>query len=82
VPISEEEREALRHFVLGRACGEHRQGEPCVQRHDDSRMLSDILHDGCADVDAMVDVVGECSRVRTSTGLDQVEDTDQCRRRV
>jgi len=53
--LTASEKDELREYILGRACGEFRRGEPCVQRNN-SAMVGDA-HAACAQVQEMLDLV-------------------------
>lgn len=46
MPLTEDEKHALREWILSKSCNEFRAGEPCIQRKATTAMIGD-MHEGC-----------------------------------
>lgn len=54
--LTAEEKDELRGYILERACGEYRRGQPCVQRDPDTDMIGE-KHAGCVRAEEMLAIV-------------------------
>lgn len=55
MPLTTQEKDELREYVLLRTCVEYRNAKPCVQRND-SEMIGD-RHAGCVKAEAMLALI-------------------------